>query len=150
MSEQSQRRTSPDRCEETQHEEDDFEAEFLADLEGGSEVHTPVFVSPLAVTQRCLDNSCHMQQASDLDQPDCKRQKHEAPSTPDVNETSWSRQNGLLGQLPPEVVLRMFGFLSAEDLATSAQACRYMASISCQDELWKRLYCVRWAHSKHK
>lgn len=120
MSEQSQRCMSPDRCEETQHEEDDFEAEFLADLEGGSE-------------------------ASDLDQPDCKRQKQEAPSTPDVNETSWSRQNGLLGQLPPEVVLRMFGFLSAEDLATSAQACRYMASISCQDELWKRLYCVRWS-----
>lgn len=57
MSEQSQRRTSPDRCEETQHEEDDFEAEFLADLEGGSEVQTPVFVSSLAFTQHCLDTS---------------------------------------------------------------------------------------------
>lgn len=51
----------------------------------------------------------------------------------------------LLGQLPPEVVLRMFGFLSAEDLAVSAQACRYLASVSSQDELWRRLYCARYA-----
>lgn len=72
-----------------------------------------------------------------------KRQKQEAPLTPDVSETSWSRQTGALGQLPPEVVLRMFGFLSAEDLATSAQACHYLAFISSQDDLWKRLYCAR-------
>lgn len=107
--------------EHPQQEEDDFEAEFLADLESKS-LH---------------DVADH--------QPSFKRQKQEAPSTPDVSETSWNRQTGALGQLPPEVVLRMFGFLSAEDLATSAQACHYLAFISSQDELWKRLYCARWS-----
>ena len=38
----------------------------------------------------------------------------------------------------------MFGFLSAEDLALSAQACRYLADVSSQDELWKRLYFARY------
>lgn len=85
-----------------------------------------------------------MQEESDPDQPNSKRQRQEAPPTPAVCEGSWSRQTGVLGQLPPEVVLRMFGFLSAEDLTTSAQACRYLASISSQDELWKRLYSVRY------
>ncbi|KAL0056457.1 hypothetical protein WJX82_011547 [Trebouxia sp. C0006] len=108
-------------AEDPQQEEDDFEAEFLADLESES-----------------LEGFTDHQTSS-------KRQKQEAPSTPDVSETSWSRQTGLLGQLPPEVVLRMFGFLSAEDLATSAQACHYLAFISSQDELWKRLYCARWS-----
>ena len=43
----------------------------------------------------------------------------------------------------------MFGFLSAEDLALSAQACRYLASVSSQDELWKRLYCARCCVTMH-
>ena len=78
-----------------------------------------------------------------LGQPSFKRQKQDAPPTPDVSETGCNKQTGLLGRLPPEVVLRMFGFLSAEDLATSAQACHYLAYLSSQDELWKRLYCAR-------
>ena len=84
-----------------------------------------------------------LQEAGEFDQPSFKRHKQDAPPTPDVSETSWNRQTGTLGQLPPEVVLRTFGFLSAEDLATSARACRYLASISSQDELWKRLYAAR-------
>lgn len=82
------------------------------------------------------------QEALDPEPALCKRRKREAPRTPDVSDTTWNRQTGLLG-LPPEVVLRLFGFLSAEDLAVSAQACRYLASLSSQDELWKRLYCAR-------
>ena len=95
--------------------------------------------------KQSLKEACVAQATYDLEQSPCKRQKHEAPRTPDVSDTTWNRQTGLLGQLPPEVVLRMFGFLSAEDLAVSAQACRYLASVSSQDELWKRLYCARYA-----
>ncbi|KAL3140263.1 hypothetical protein ABBQ38_004533 [Trebouxia sp. C0009 RCD-2024] len=112
---------------EQQHVVDDFEAEFLADLEETDD-----------------------QDVQDSEQSPCKRRKHEAPRTPDVSDTTWNRQTGLLGQLPPEVVLRLFGFLSAEDLAVSAQACRYLASLSSQDELWKRLYCARWCDAGTK
>lgn len=87
------------------------------------------------------------QDAYEPEQSPRKRQKYEAPRTPDVSDTTWKKQTGLLGQLPLELVLRMFGFLSAEDLAVSAQACRYLASVSSQDDLWKRLYCARYAVS---
>lgn len=91
--------------------------------------------------------SCVAQDAYEPEQSPRKRQKYEAPRTPDVSDTTWQKQTGLLGQLPLELVLRMFGFLSAEDLAVSAKACRYLASVSSQDVLWKRLYCARYAVS---
>ena len=85
------------------------------------------------------------QETYEPEQPIFKRPKYDAPRTPDVFDTTWDRQTGALGQLPSEVVMRIFGFLSAGDLAVTAQACHYLASVSSQDELWKRLYFARYA-----
>lgn len=128
--------------EERQYVVDDFEAELLADLE---DIDHQVGGLLMVKRKQFVKHSCVAQAACHPEQSPCKRQKHTAPRTPDVSDTTWNRQTGLLGQLPPEVVRRMFGFLSAEDLAVSAQACRYLASVSSQDELWKRLYCARYA-----
>ena len=133
-------------CDQQQRVMDDFEAELLADLE---EVHHQVILTSnrwqIYSFQHAVCTLCVLSQdAYEHEQFSCKRHKHEAPRTPDVSDVNWNRQTGLLGRLPAEVVLRMFGFLSAEDLAVSAQACRYLASVSSQDELWKRLYCARY------
>lgn len=86
------------------------------------------------------------QEAEASDERPYKRQRQSAPATPDVTEVNWNRQNqGMLGQLPPEVVLRMLGFLSADDLTAAAKACRYLGAVTAQDELWRRLYCARYA-----
>lgn len=127
--------------------EDDFEAELLADLEDEDQVRKPdqegilhrLVLSPL------ICYSCHMpcQAAGALDEPPEKRQRQDAPATPDLSEATWNRQTGILGQLPHEVVLRLLGFLSADDLASAAKVCRYLGAVTCQDELWKRLYYAR-------
>lgn len=136
--------------EERQCVMDDFEAELLADLEQ-TDHQVKRFPGGYLLPgeseniNKSLEHSCFAQDSYEPEHSPRKRQKYEAPGTPDVSDTTWKKQTGLLGQLPLELVLRMFGFLSAEDLAVSAQACRYLASVSSQDELWKRLYCARYA-----
>ena len=131
---------------EQQNEVGEFEAELLADLEDEeSQVVAYAEHASCCDTATSLCRESVQDTACDLEQSPAKRQKQEAPRTPDVNDTNWNRKTGLLDQLPPEVVLRLFGFLSAEDLAVSAQACQYLASVSSQDELWQRLYCARCA-----
>ena len=123
---------------------DDFEAELLADLED-DQVGVCTLPQGLYQHGHASDTLSGEQEPEACDEPPVKRQRQDAPATPDVSESSWSRQNqGLLGQLPPEVVLRLFGFLSADDLTAAAKACRYLGAVTAQDELWKRLYCARY------
>ena len=122
---------------------DDFEAELLADLED-DQVCTRCRRISVSLELYVSDIAARTQEFEACDEPPLKRQRQDAPATPDVSEATWSRQSqGLLGQLPPEVVLRLLGFLSADDLTAAAKACRYLGAVTAQDELWKRLYCAR-------
>ncbi len=63
---------------------------------------------------------------------------------------------GVLGTVPPEMLFRILSFLSAEDLASTAQACRYLRNATSSGVLWRRLFlarwdtccCSRWSHIK--
>ncbi|BDA41000.1 F-box protein SKIP31 [Coccomyxa sp. Obi] len=51
---------------------------------------------------------------------------------------------GVLGTVPPEMLFRILSFLSAEDLTSTAQACRYLRSATSSGVLWRRLFLARW------
>lgn len=51
---------------------------------------------------------------------------------------------GVLGTVPPEMLFRILSFLSAEDLTSTAQACRYLRNATSSGVLWRRLFLARW------
>ncbi|KAJ8278294.1 hypothetical protein GJAV_G00086060 [Gymnothorax javanicus] len=51
--------------------------------------------------------------------------------------------------LPPEVVLKVFHYLSPEDLCRCAQVCTSWAHLAKTGSLWRHLYPVRWARGQY-
>ncbi|KAL6603288.1 hypothetical protein ACP70R_043649 [Stipagrostis hirtigluma subsp. patula] len=53
-------------------------------------------------------------------------------------------ETGLFSNIPPELFLQIFKFLSSEDLISCALVCRFMNAAASDETLWRRLYCMRW------
>ncbi|XP_066370447.1 F-box protein SKIP31-like isoform X2 [Miscanthus floridulus] len=51
---------------------------------------------------------------------------------------------GMFSNIPPELFLQIFKFLSSEDLISCALVCRFMNAAASDETLWRRLYCMRW------
>ncbi|TVU07638.1 hypothetical protein EJB05_41002 [Eragrostis curvula] len=51
---------------------------------------------------------------------------------------------GMFSNIPPELFLQIFKFLSSEDLISCALVCRFMNAVASDETLWRRLYCMRW------
>ncbi|XP_062234146.1 F-box protein SKIP31-like isoform X2 [Phragmites australis] len=51
---------------------------------------------------------------------------------------------GMFSNIPPELFLLIFKFLSSEDLISCALVCRFMNAAASDETLWRRLYCMRW------
>ncbi|KAJ1260974.1 hypothetical protein BS78_10G272700 [Paspalum vaginatum] len=51
---------------------------------------------------------------------------------------------GMFSNIPPELFLQIFKFLSSEDLISCALVCRFMNATASDETLWRRLYCMRW------
>ncbi|XP_064190268.1 F-box/LRR-repeat protein 5 [Anguilla rostrata] len=51
--------------------------------------------------------------------------------------------------LPPEVLLKVFRYLSPEDLCHCGQVCTSWSHLAKTGSLWKHLYPVRWARGQH-
>ncbi len=54
----------------------------------------------------------------------------------------------LLSLLTEPLLLRVFSFLSAEDLTAAAQSCRVFNQLASDDVLWSRLLLARWVLSQ--
>ncbi|KAG8074667.1 hypothetical protein GUJ93_ZPchr0006g43122 [Zizania palustris] len=53
----------------------------------------------------------------------------------------------MFSNIPPELFLQIFKFLSSEDLISCALVCRFMNAAASDETLWRRLYCMRWGLS---
>ncbi|GJN39315.1 hypothetical protein PR202_gb28426 [Eleusine coracana subsp. coracana] len=51
---------------------------------------------------------------------------------------------GMFSNIPPELFLQIFKFLSSEDLISCTLVCRFMNAVASDETLWRRLYCMRW------
>jgi hypothetical protein len=51
---------------------------------------------------------------------------------------------GMFSNIPSELFLQIFKFLSSEDLISCALVCRFMNALASDETLWRRLYCMRW------
>ncbi|CAM0909811.1 unnamed protein product [Alopecurus aequalis] len=51
---------------------------------------------------------------------------------------------GMFTNIPVELFLQIFKFLSSEDLISCALVCRFMNAAASDETLWRRLYCMRW------
>lgn len=56
---------------------------------------------------------------------------------------------GMFSNIPPELFLQIFKFLSSEDLISCALVCRFMNAAASDETLWRRLYCMRWGLSSN-
>ncbi|XBI40100.1 hypothetical protein VPH35_124749 [Triticum aestivum] len=56
---------------------------------------------------------------------------------------------GMFTNVPPELFLQIFKFLSSEDLISCALVCRFMNAAASDETLWRRLYCMRWGLSSN-
>ncbi|KQK17497.1 F-box protein SKIP31 isoform X2 [Brachypodium distachyon] len=56
---------------------------------------------------------------------------------------------GTFSNVPPELFLQIFKFLSSEDLISCALVCRFMNAAASDETLWRRLYCMRWGLSSN-
>ncbi|KAG9330455.1 hypothetical protein JZ751_024429 [Albula glossodonta] len=54
-----------------------------------------------------------------------------------------------VSQLPPEVLLKVFQYLSPEDLCHCGQVCTSWAQLAKTGSLWRHLYPVRWARGEY-
>jgi len=50
--------------------------------------------------------------------------------------------------MPREVLMRVWSFLSAEDLTSCARVSRALAHLASEPVLWRRLYCARWGRGQ--
>ncbi|KAJ3110473.1 hypothetical protein HK100_003025 [Physocladia obscura] len=55
----------------------------------------------------------------------------------------------ILSRQPPELILKIFGFLPADSLSRMSQASTRMHFLATQDLLWKQLCKTRWSTKKH-
>ncbi|KAL5199523.1 hypothetical protein ABZP36_020726 [Zizania latifolia] len=55
----------------------------------------------------------------------------------------------MFSNIPPELFLQIFKFLSSEDLISCALVCRLMNAAASDETLWRRLYCMRWGLSSN-
>lgn len=46
---------------------------------------------------------------------------------------------GMFSNIPPELFLQIFKFLSSEDLISCALVCRFMNAVASDETLWRRL-----------
>ncbi|XP_047052870.1 F-box protein SKIP31-like isoform X3 [Lolium rigidum] len=56
---------------------------------------------------------------------------------------------GMFMNIPVELFLQIFKFLSSEDLISCALVCRFMNAAASDETLWRRLYCMRWGLSSN-
>uniref|UniRef100_A0ACD6ACJ4 Uncharacterized protein n=1 Tax=Avena sativa TaxID=4498 RepID=A0ACD6ACJ4_AVESA len=56
---------------------------------------------------------------------------------------------GMFTNIPVELFLQIFKFLSSEDLISCALVCRFMNAAASDETLWRRLYCMRWGLSSN-
>ncbi|KAM0915269.1 hypothetical protein ACQ4PT_010939 [Festuca glaucescens] len=56
---------------------------------------------------------------------------------------------GMFTDIPVELFLQIFKFLSSEDLISCALVCRFMNAAASDETLWRRLYCMRWGLSSN-
>ncbi|MFT7809422.1 F-box/LRR-repeat protein 5-like [Arapaima gigas] len=54
-----------------------------------------------------------------------------------------------ISQLPPEVLVKMFHYLSPEDLGHCARVCSSWSHLTKTGSLWRHLYPVRWARGDY-
>nr|XP_023679559.1 F-box/LRR-repeat protein 5 isoform X1 [Paramormyrops kingsleyae] len=54
-----------------------------------------------------------------------------------------------ISQLPPEVLLKLFQYLTPEDLGRCSQVCTSWSRLTKMGSLWKHLYPVRWARGDY-
>ncbi|XP_061682297.1 F-box/LRR-repeat protein 5 [Syngnathoides biaculeatus] len=54
-----------------------------------------------------------------------------------------------ISQLPAEIVLRLFGYLSPPDLCRCSQVCASWSELAKTGSLWRHLYPVRWARGDY-
>ncbi|KAL1022566.1 hypothetical protein UPYG_G00029350 [Umbra pygmaea] len=54
-----------------------------------------------------------------------------------------------ISQLPTEVLLRLFRYLSPEDLCRCGQVCSAWSNLTKTGSLWRHLYPVRWARGDY-
>ncbi|XP_069555399.1 F-box/LRR-repeat protein 5 [Brachyistius frenatus] len=54
-----------------------------------------------------------------------------------------------ISQLPTEIMLRLFHYLSPEDLCRCSQVCSSWSELSKTGSLWRHLYPVRWARGDY-
>uniref|UniRef100_A0A0D9WU09 F-box domain-containing protein n=1 Tax=Leersia perrieri TaxID=77586 RepID=A0A0D9WU09_9ORYZ len=65
----------------------------------------------------------------------------------DVAPAAAQIDSGMFSNIPPELFLQIFKFLSSEDLISCALVCRFMSVVASDETLWRRLYCMRWGLS---
>ncbi|XP_006656477.1 F-box protein SKIP31 [Oryza brachyantha] len=76
-----------------------------------------------------------------------KRVKRAKGKEKDVASVAAQIDSGVLSNIPPELFLQIFKFLSSEDLISCALVCRFMNVVASDETLWRRLYCMRWGLS---
>ncbi|XP_056893560.1 F-box/LRR-repeat protein 5 isoform X3 [Takifugu flavidus] len=63
-------------------------------------------------------------------------------------EKTWS-SSAHISQLPTEIMLRLFHYLSPEDLCRCSQVCSSWSELAKTGSLWRHLYPVRWARGDY-
>lgn len=56
--------------------------------------------------------------------------------------------NGKLGFLPDELLLRIFNFLDVRSLLACCSTCKRWVPLASDNSLWKELYCLYFAHKQ--
>lgn len=62
-------------------------------------------------------------------------------------EKTWS-SSAHISQLPTEIMLRLFHYLSPEDLCRCSQVCSSWSELAKTGSLWRHLFPVRWARGE--
>lgn len=68
-----------------------------------------------------------------------KRVRRAKGKEKDVASVAPQIDSGMFCNIPPELFLQIFKFLSSEDLISCALVCRFMNVVAADETLWRRL-----------
>ncbi|KAL2902148.1 F-box protein SKIP31 [Bienertia sinuspersici] len=76
---------------------------------------------------------------------DCSSKAKSSSCSSNANVSGVNRiETGMLSKIPPELFQHILKFLSSEDLFSCSRVCKFLNSVSSEESLWRRLYCLRW------
>ncbi|KAL2634559.1 hypothetical protein R1flu_006038 [Riccia fluitans] len=73
-----------------------------------------------------------------------KRKRVDQSNEVEQPKTLRGIDTGNFGKIPPELFYSILKFLSSEDLSMCAGVCQFLRVATSDENLWRRLYCLRW------